>query len=135
MDLKFVKDMKKQLETALKKKAADSVIDMAKKYHVKLNRKLPKSAVTVRKGINEIARETESRIKNWANSEPKDRCYKPTVAINELHKHYGKPCKKNEERTKNFCLKKLASVDFDKVKWTRTVVPNKNTRITIVCPK
>ena len=130
MDKKLQKDLNN-----FQKKTTEVIKTMAKAYHVRLNRKLPNINKVVPKGMGELIRETESRIKNYANSPPKDRCYKPTIAINEKHKHFGKPCKPNEERTKNFCLKKLAKVDLNKVKWERTLVPNKNTRITIVCPK
>ena len=112
-----------------------NIITMAKKYSVKLQRKLPHSTEVIPKGIGELIRETQSRMKNWANTAPKDRCYKPTIAINEKRLHNGKACKKDEERTKNFCLKKLKTVDLNKVKWTRTLSTNKSTRITIVCPK
>ena len=45
------------------------------------------------------------------------------------------PCPKGQERTANYCVKKLSSYKKDKVEWVRTVSPNKKTRITIVCPK
>lgn len=62
-------------------------------------------------------------------------CKKSTVAITEKKAHHGKRCKKGEERTENFCVKPMSPYKKDKVKWYRTVSPNKNTRITIVCPK
>lgn len=113
----------------------DVIKDLAHKYHVTLNRKLPHSNSVIAKGIGELSREIQSRAKNWKNTAPKDRCYKPTVAINEKYAHNGKPCKHGDERTKNFCIKKLGSVDSTKVKWVRTLSPNKTMRITIACPK
>jgi hypothetical protein len=118
-----------------KNKTVNAIKDLAKQYSVTLTRKLPNSKKLISKGVGELVRETESRIKNWSKADKKDRCYKPTVAINEKYLHNNKPCKEKEERTKNFCVKKLNKVDEKKVKWERTLSPNKNTRITIVCPK
>ena len=118
-----------------KNKTVNAIKDLAKQYSVILTRKLPNSKKLISKGVGELVRETESRIKNWSKADKKDRCYKPTVAINEKYLHNNKPCKEKEERTKNFCVKKLNKVDEKKVKWERTLSPNKNTRITIVCPK
>ena len=118
-----------------KNKTVNTIKELAKQYSVKLTRKLPNSTKLISKGIGELVRETESRMKNWAKVEKKDRCYKPTVAINEKYLHNNKPCKEKEERTKNFCVKKLKKIDTKTVKWERTLTPNKNTRITIVCPK
>ena len=70
------------------------------------------------------------------NKTPK--CKKSTYAVNEKKAHHGKPCKKNEERTKNFCVKKLSTnnkTTEENNKWYRTISPNKNTRIIIACPK
>jgi hypothetical protein len=66
---------------------------------------------------------------------PSPRCKKPTVAINEKKAHNGSPCKKGEERTKNFCVKQMSPYDAKKTAWVRTISPNKNTRIAIACPK
>lgn len=66
---------------------------------------------------------------------PKTECKKSTVAVAEKKKHEGKPCKKGEERTTNYCVKKLSPYKKDEVKFVRTISPNKKTRITIVCPK
>ena len=118
-----------------KNQTVNAIKDLAKHYSVTLTRKLPNSTKLISKGVGELVRETESRIKNWSKVDKKDRCYKPTVAINEKYLHNNKPCKEKEERTKNFCVKKLNKVDEKKVKWERTLSPNKNTRITIVCPK
>lgn len=63
------------------------------------------------------------------------KCKKSTVAVSEKKKHDGKPCKKGEERTANYCVKSMSPYKKDAVKWFRTISPNKNTRITIVCPK
>ena len=70
-----------------------------------------------------------------SSTRKKDTCGRSTVAINEEYRHNGKPCKKDEERTKNFCIKKIKSLNMNDVKWVRTVSPNKDTRITIACPK
>lgn len=62
-------------------------------------------------------------------------CKKSTIAVTEKKKHEGKPCKKGEERTANYCVKQLSTYKKEKVKFFRTISPNKTTRITIVCPK
>ena len=115
-----------------------TITQMAKIYRVKLTRKAPRTTRLVAKGVGELLNETGARMKNWAKVPNKDRCYKPTVAINEKYLHNDKPCKKpTEKRTKNFCVKKLikAKDEPKNIKWTKTLVPNKTTRITIVCPK
>ena len=63
------------------------------------------------------------------------RCKKSMVAVSEKKKHNGKPCSNKQERTKNFCAKKLNDVPSNKIKYYRTVSPNKNTRIIVGCPK
>ena len=60
------------------KKEATSI---AKLYHIKLTRKIPNTNKTVSKGVGELLRETESRVKNWVNTPKSDRCYNPTIAI------------------------------------------------------
>ena len=129
-------DIKKLQHTATNNIAA--ITQIAKEYRVKLTRKAPRTTRVVAKGVGELINETGTRMKNWAKVPKKDRCYKPTVAINEKYLHNDKPCKKStEERTKNFCVNKLikAKDEPKNIKWIKTIVPNKTTRITIVCPK
>lgn len=112
---------------------SNPVKEFAKKYHVKLTRKSPHSEKRIPKPESQLLRETESRIKNYAKGGPL--CRKPTVAINEKKAHHGFPCKSGEERTANYCVKKLQPYKAEQNRWVRTVSPNKNTRITVVCPR
>lgn len=66
---------------------------------------------------------------------PSTKCKKSTVAVAEKKNHDGKPCKKGEERTANYCVKPMSPYKKKAVKWVRTISPNKKTLITIVCPK
>ena len=134
------KDLTKLQHIAAKnmEKNIGNITQMAKIYSVKLTRKAPRTTRMVAKGVGELLNETSKRLKNWAKVPKQDRCYKPTVAINEKYLHNNKPCKKpTEERTKNFCVTKLikAKDEPKNIKWVKTIVPNKSTRITIVCPK
>ena len=132
----ITRDLKKLQHTAVDNIA--HITQMAKEYRVKLTKKAPRTTRLVAKGVGELLNETGTRMKNWAKVPKRERCYKPTVAINEKYLHNDKPCQKpTEERTKNFCVKKLikAKDEPKNIKWTKTLVPNRNTRITIVCPK
>jgi hypothetical protein len=94
---------------------------------------LPNSPKRTYKSEEELKADIAARKNNWAKGGPK--CYNPTVAVNELKMHNGKKCPRRQERTANFCVKEIQPYNKDKVKWFRTLVPNKTTRITIVCPK
>jgi hypothetical protein len=107
--------------------------DKARKYYVKLTRKLPNSNKRVYKSEEQLQKEIANRRKNWNKGGPK--CFRPTIAITEEKKHHGTPCKKGEERTANFCIKQLNVYDRDKTRWVRTLTPNNTTRIRVACPK
>ena len=111
----------------------NSTLEDARKYHVKLTRKLPKSSKRTYKSEAELKEQVATRKKNWENGGPK--CYKPTVAIVEQKAHNGKKCPRGQERTPNFCVKEITPYNKDKIKWYRTLVPNSKTRVTIACPK
>ena len=106
---------------------------LAKAVHVRLTRKSPRDSKHVPKSDKELLNEIKNKIKNLAKGSPA--CYKPTQAIAEKKLHNGKPCPKGETRTKNYCIKEIAPYDREKTRWVRTVTPNKQTRITVVCPK
>lgn len=108
-------------------------LEQARKYHIKLTRKLPNSQQRVYKSENQLKDEIKNKKENWSKDGPK--CFRPTVAVSEKKMHYGNKCPKNQERTKNFCDKELKKVDDKKIRWYRTITPNKNTRIVIACPK
>lgn len=117
-------------------KQSQTAKEEAKAYSVKLTRKAPNSPHRIPKGERELQREVESRKRNWANGNP--RCYKPTVAVAEKRKHHGGPCAKGEERTKSFCVKPLPTpkpIPKEQRKWVRTLTPNPETRLTLVCPR
>lgn len=107
--------------------------ELAKKYYVKLTRKSPGSDKRIPKPDSQLLRETESRIKNLARGAPL--CKKPTIAVNEKMAHHGRPCRPGQERTASYCVKKLAPYKPESTRWVRSVSPNKETRITVVCPK
>lgn len=113
-------------------KISDAIKDFAKKYFVKLTKKVPGKDKRVPKSEAELLRVTEHRVRNWDKT---PHCRKSTEVINEKKKHNGKPCKPGEERTKNFCIKKIKEYDADKTKWVRTLSPRENVRLTLVCPK
>ena len=113
-------------------KISDAIKDFAKKYFVKLTRKVPNKDKRQLKSEKELIRETENRVK-ISNKSPI--CRKSTEVINEKKKHNGKLCKPGEERTKNFCVKKIKEYDADKTKWVRTLSPRENVRLTLVCPR
>ena len=112
---------------------SNRTLEEARKYHVKLTRKLPNSPKRTYKSEEELKGDIAQRKTNWAKGGPK--CYNPTVAVTEQKAHNGKKCPRGQERTANFCVKEIQPYNKDKVRWFRTLVPNKTTRITIACPK
>ncbi len=116
-----------------KKTPTEKTLDKARAYHIKLTRKLPAQGKRTYKSEEQLKKEIASRKKNWSKGGPK--CFRPTVAITEEKKHNGRPCKKGEERTTNFCIKQLNPYDKDKTRWVRTLTPNKSTIVRIACPK
>lgn len=111
----------------------NGTLEEARKYHVKLTRKLPNSSKRTYKSEEQLKGEIAMRKTNWSKGGPK--CYKPTVAVAEQKAHNGKKCPRGQERTANFCVKEIQPYNKDKMKWFRTLVPNKTTRIAIACPK
>ena len=112
---------------------SNQTLEQARKYHVKLTRKLPNSPKRTYKSEEELKEQVVTRKKNWDKGGPK--CYKPTMAVAEQKAHNGKKCPRGQERTANFCIKEIEPYKKDKVKWFRTLTPNPKTRITIACPK
>lgn len=112
---------------------SEETLNKARKYHIKLTRKLPNSPKRVYKTEKELANEIEKRKRKWSKGGPK--CFRPTQAITELKRHNGQPCPKGQERTEHFCVKEIKPYDKKNVKWYRTLSPNNQTRITIICPK
>lgn len=112
---------------------SNSTLEEARKYHVKLTRKLPNSPKRIYKSDKELKADIASRKTNWSKGGPK--CFNPTVAIAEKKVHNGKKCPRGQDRMANFCVKEIQPYNKDKVKWYRTLIPNNSTRITIVCPK
>jgi hypothetical protein len=109
------------------------ILEEARKYRVKVTRKLPNSNKRTYKGEQELKDDIAARKQNWNKDGP--RCYRATMAVAEQKAHNGKKCPKGQERTENFCVKEIQPIAKDKVRWYRTIVPNQKTRITIVCPK
>lgn len=114
--------------------STQNIKDEARRLHVKLTRKLPKSPKRVPKSPKELKRDTEKH-KKYVQTHPPKPCKKSTVAINVKHAHHGAPCKDGEERTKNYCVKTLSPFDAKKTKWVRTLTPYPNKLVTIACPK
>lgn len=108
----------------------------AHKVYLKTTRKLPNSPVRTAKSAKELEKEIAVRKVNLAKG-PK--CFKTPVAIDEKKRHNGAPCPKGQERSKNFCAKPLIPEDkklsLTEYRWFRVLTPNKNTRITLACPK
>lgn len=109
-------------------------LNEAKQYYIKLTRKLPNIQTRVYKSEKELKNEIDNKKQNWKNGGPK--CFKPTIAIAEQTKHYGKKCPQGQERTTNFCVKEINQIlNKDKIRWYRTLSPSDKTRVTIACPK
>jgi hypothetical protein len=113
-------------------KINSSIKNFAKKYYVKLTRKVPGEEKRIYKSEKELLRETEHRIKIWDKS---PHCRKSTEVIAEKKLHKGKPCPVGQERTKNFCVKKMNPYVPEKTKWVRTISPRKDVRLTLACPR
>ena len=97
------------------RKPNKKVLESARKYYIKLTRKLPGSEKRTYKSEQQLAKEIATRKKNFAEDGPK--CFKPTIAITEEKKHNGKACKNGEERTTNYCIKELNKYDKEKTRW------------------
>jgi hypothetical protein len=89
----------------------------------------------VRKSFVQITSSVPGEDKRKIKTNKTPICRKSTEVINEKKKHNGKPCKPGEERTKNFCIKKIKEYDANKTKWVRTLSPRENVRLTLVCPR
>lgn len=113
------------------KPATEDTKALARQYDVRLTRKAPRSEHRIPKSEAELRRQVEERRKNYDRPGPK--CRHAAEAINEKVAHHGGPCPPGTERTPNFCVKKLATVDPAKVRWYRTLSPRPDTRITIAC--
>ena len=114
-------------------RASPEIKAEAKHYGLHLTRKSPRSPKRIPKSEAELKRQLESRKKNWARPGPK--CRKTTVVVSEKKAHCGAPCPKGQERTASFCVKKTASYSPENTKWIKTLSPNRETRLTLVCPK
>lgn len=127
--------------------ASKELKEQAHKLYLKTTRKLPNSPHRTAKTEKELTYEIRNRKKNFAKG-PK--CFKTPIAIDEKKKHNGASCQPGEERTKNYCVKKLSppkttqttqttttpkKLDPTQFRWFRVISPNKNTRITLACPK
>lgn len=112
---------------------SEKTLSQARKYHVKLTRKLPNSQKRVYKSENELKKQIKQRKLNWSKKGPK--CFKTTQVVSELKRHNGASCPKGHERTANFCIKQIAPYKKENVKWFRTLTPNDHTRVVIICPK
>ena len=132
--------MDKQLKLMIKNKTANILSNHIREMASKTDEMLqkwanePSTRNTSKKNHKETTK-SSTHSSTRSTTRNKDTCGRSTVTVNEEYRHNGKPCKKGEERTKNFCIKKLNSLNSDNVKWYRTVSPNKDTRITIACPK
>lgn len=122
-----------------KTKTSKELREEAHKVYLKTTRKIPNSPHRTAKSEKELEREIFVRKINQAKG-PK--CFKTPIPIDEKKRHNGAPCPKGQERTKNFCVKPLLQTQPDNKKmspteyrWFRVLTPNKNTRITLACPK
>lgn len=118
-------------------KPSKDLREEAHKVYLKTTRKIPNSPHRTAKSEKELKREITARKVNLAKG-PK--CFKTPIAIDEKKRHNGAPCPKGQERTKNFCVKPMREstdkkLSLTEYRWFRVLTPNKNTRITLACPK
>ncbi len=110
-----------------------ATLEQARKYHVKLTRKLPLSSKRTYKTEAQLKEEIATKKENWSKGGPK--CYHPTIAVQEQKAHNGKRCPRGTERTTNFCVKDMQPFQKEQIRWYRTLSVSPSTRITIACPK
>ena len=111
--------MDKQLKLMIKNKTATILSNHIREMASKTDEMLQKWAnapstrsTTSKKKNNKETTPSSTHSSTRSTTRNKDTCGRSTVAINEEYRHNGKPCRKGEERTKNFCLKKINSLNY-----------------------